>query len=344
MRNNSENNVKGHIQDNLKIQNQILLQKKRRATKKRFIRFVIILVFFLVFLVFAFNFIQNPSFFSDILTTFKSFYSSDSKTSVSGESSISNSETLSLNSIEGKNKEASNDLINSNNSNKANISNTSNASGTSGTSDTSVTSDTSDTSVTSDTSDTSDALSSSSQGLATEASKNPIKNFFSNNPLFQKIFAFLKIGMEKEAKNFPSKLEIKVYFASLGNEEKFSYEKRTIIAGDPETALKSAIKELLKGPLKSFNYPVIPPKTKLLSVEIYENFAKINFSKEFLENSLESSILDEYVIYTIVNTVTQIPGVDGVIFFIDGKRIKLYGTVDLSIPAIREEKYLDKEN
>jgi spore germination protein GerM len=78
-------------------------------------------------------------------------------------------------------------------------------------------------------------------------------------------------------------------------------------------------------------------------VDIYENFAKINFSQDFLQNSLESGILDEYVIYTIVNTVTEIPEIEGVIFLIEGIRIKLYGKVDLSIPAIRNEKYLNVE-
>ena len=78
-------------------------------------------------------------------------------------------------------------------------------------------------------------------------------------------------------------------------------------------------------------------------MDIYENFAKINFSQDFLQNSLESGILDEYVIYTIVNTVTGIPEIEGVIFLIEGMRIKLYGQVDLSIPAIRNEKYLNVE-
>ena len=121
------------------------------------------------------------------------------------------------------------------------------------------------------------------------------------------------------------------------------FEERTIFAGDPKIAVTNAVKELIGGPLKSYHFPVIPPGTKLLSVDIYENFAKINFSQDFLQNSLESGILDEYVIYTIVNTVTEIPEIEGVIFLIEGIRIKLYGKVDLSIPAIRNEKYLTVE-
>lgn len=160
---------------------------------------------------------------------------------------------------------------------------------------------------------------------------------------WQRILAVLKIGMENQGGDFPSTLDIKVYFLPLGNEEKFVYEERTISAGSPQAALINAVNELLKGPAKSFNFPVIPPGTKLLSAEIYENFAKIDLSGEFLNRSLESGIFDEYVIYTIVNTVTQIPGIDGVIFSIEGKRIKVYGSVDLSIPAIRNEDFLNDE-
>jgi len=157
---------------------------------------------------------------------------------------------------------------------------------------------------------------------------------------WQKIINFFKEKMSNEEEEFPARLKIRVYFASMGMEDKFIHEEREIIAGGIKNAVENAVKELISGPLKPYHYPVIPPGTKLLGVEIYENLAKINLSQEFLEKSLDSGILDEYVIYTIVNTVTEIPGVDGVIFLIEGSRIKYYGRVDLSIPAIRDEKYL----
>jgi len=157
---------------------------------------------------------------------------------------------------------------------------------------------------------------------------------------WQKIINFFKEKMSEEEEEFPARLKIRVYFASLGREDKFIYEEREIIAGEIKSAVENAVKELINGPVKPYHYPVIPPGTKLLGVEIYENLAKINLSQDFIEKSLDSGILDEYVIYTIVNTVTEIPGVDGVIFLIEGSRIKYYGRVDLSIPAIRDEKYL----
>jgi germination protein M len=176
---------------------------------------------------------------------------------------------------------------------------------------------------------------------ADTVTEKPAKNKFML--LWQKIIGFFIKRASKDADKFPDKLKIKVYFAGIGQDQKFVFEERTIFGGDPKIAVTNAVKELINGPAKSYHFPVIPSGTKLLGVEIYENFAKIDLSQDFLQNSLESGVLDEYVIYTIVNTVTEIPEIEGVIFLIEGVRIKIYGKVDLSIPAIRNEEYLGEE-
>jgi spore germination protein GerM len=158
-----------------------------------------------------------------------------------------------------------------------------------------------------------------------------IKNYFINR----------KNGGE-DGKVYPSRLEVNFYFLGLGEEKKLVSEKRTIFAGNSDIAVKNAFQELLKGPTQSYHFPLIPAGTKLLNVETYENIAKIDLSQEFLENSPDTRILDEYVIYSIVNTLTEIPEIEGVIFYIEGIRIKIYGNVDLSIPAIRNKEYIDE--
>jgi spore germination protein GerM len=159
-----------------------------------------------------------------------------------------------------------------------------------------------------------------------------IKNYFINR----------KNGV-KDGKVYPSRVEVNFYFSGLGEEKKLVSEKRTIIAGSPDIAVKNAVQELLKGPTQSYHFPLIPAGTKLLNVETYENIAEIDLSQEFLEYSLDTRILDEYVVYSIVNTLTEIPEIEGVIFYIEGIRIKIYGNVDLSVPAIRNKEYIDEE-
>jgi len=148
---------------------------------------------------------------------------------------------------------------------------------------------------------------------------------------------------EKEENAYPSSLKINFYFSALGEDKKLVSEERTINAGSPAIASQNAIAELLKGPTKPHHFPVIPAGTKLLGVEVSENIAKVDFSQEFLENSLDTRILDEYIIYSIVNTLTEIPGIEGVIFYIEGIRIKGYGNIDLSIPAIRNKDLIEKQ-
>ncbi|MCK5567336.1 MAG: GerMN domain-containing protein, partial [Actinomycetia bacterium] len=162
---------------------------------------------------------------------------------------------------------------------------------------------------------------------------------------WQKILEFFrKRGEAAEAEEaYPSRLTVNIYFAVTGEERILAAEERTIIAGSPGNALVSTMNELLKGPSKSYHFPVIPAGTSLIGAKAYEGVAEIDLSREFLENSLDSRILDEYIIYSIVNTVTEIPDINGVIFFIEGKRIKMYGNIDLSIPIIRDPDFLEEE-
>ncbi|GAG56818.1 unnamed protein product, partial [marine sediment metagenome] len=158
-----------------------------------------------------------------------------------------------------------------------------------------------------------------------------IRNFFTNQ----------KDEKENES-SYPNQLEVNFYFSGLGEEKKLVSEKRTIFAGNADIAVKNAVQGLLKGPTQSYHFPLIPAGTKLIGVETYENIVKIDLSQEFLENSLDTRILDEYVIYSIVNTLTEIREIEGVIFYIEGIRIKIYGNVDLSVPAIRNKEYIDE--
>ncbi|MFC2145047.1 GerMN domain-containing protein [Actinomycetota bacterium] len=155
---------------------------------------------------------------------------------------------------------------------------------------------------------------------------------------------FRKRGKAADAgDSYPPRLTVNIYFAATGEEKKLAAEERSVRAGSPENALNSAMNELLKGPSKSYHFPVIPAGTKLLGAKAYDGVAEVDLTKEFLENSLDSRILDEYIIYSIVNTATEIPEINGVIFFIEGKRIKMYGNIDLSIPIIRNAELLPSE-
>jgi len=170
----------------------------------------------------------------------------------------------------------------------------------------------------------------------------------SGTSLWQKIKDFFAglagRGSATETGNdYPATMKINIYFSGIGEEDKLVSEERTINAGCPEVAARNAVKELLKGPSRPYHFPVIPAGTRLLRIETGDDIVIVDFSQEFLEESLDSRILDKYIIYSIVNTLTEIKGIEGVVFYIEGVRIKVYGNVDLSIPAIRNKELIDEE-
>jgi len=185
-----------------------------------------------------------------------------------------------------------------------------------------------------------------SSDAGTDAAEMPAGSDAEKSESFwQKIINYFKKAEEDtdDKDTFPKKLNINFYFCGLGEDKKFISEKRTITAGNMQTAAMNAMQEILKGPSRTYYYAVIPGGTKLLGVEVQENIVKVNLSEEFFKDSLDNRILDEYIIYSVVNTLTEVPGIEGVVFYIDGKRIKVYGNVDLSIPAVRNEEYLEEE-
>jgi len=218
----------------------------------------------------------------------------------------------------------------------------------SGTEDTYATGD-DDTGITPDGTGDTDSGENESDGDADDDSPDESNLTDSNPSLWQKIRDFLegitgRGGGEENNPNYPSSMEINIYFAGMGEVNKLVAEKRTINAGSPDIAVQNAVQELLKGPAKSYHFPVIPAGTELIGAETSDNVVKIDLSQEFLEESLDTRILDEYIIYSIVNTLTEIQGIEGVVFYIEGVRIRVYGDVDLSIPAIRNKELSGEES
>lgn len=361
----------------MKPHSEFVSQNKKNKKKRRpapVIKFILIFIFISFFGIFILYPIDNPLFLESIKDKFSFFHTSLSPTSteegsknyetrkssqVSGDLSLKvesynlegnsgpvggspqegSSSNESLNKIEGEVTEGK--TIENKDSQETNVENITEDIGenTSISSYISMEDDTKDTEYTKGTKDLKDMKDTKGIGGDTGESKNSLWHSIKIN--IREFLEKIK-GRGSQDKAFPDKLTINFYFCSLGEDSKLVGEKRTILAGDVITAVSNAMNELLKGPTRSYHFPVIPAGTKILGVEVYENVAKIDLSQEFLENSLDTRILDEYIIYSIVNTLTEIPEIDGVIFYIDGKRINVYGNIDLSIPIIRNEGFIAK--
>lgn len=105
---------------------------------------------------------------------------------------------------------------------------------------------------------------------------------------------------------YPDKNKIR-----LASEERFlSYTNKML-----EEVL---INELLKGPRNKEMIRIIPEKTKLLSVKTIGEVTYVNFSKHI--QSKDVSEKDEaFIVYSIVNTLSQLSNVNSIQILIDGE-------------------------
>jgi len=136
----------------------------------------------------------------------------------------------------------------------------------------------------------------------------------------------------EETQEKPAEITIPIYFSD-DQAQYMKGEYRTISNDDP---VKNAVNELFKGPNSANLYALIPEGTKLLNAEIKNNVAYVDFSTDILEGVAGGSTLQRFIIYTIVNTLTEIDEVDAVQILIDGKNVKTFGDFDISTPLYRD--------
>ena len=77
--------------------------------------------------------------------------------------------------------------------------------------------------------------------------------------------------------------------------------------------------ELIKGPQSGAITPTLAPTTKILSVSIQNGIATIDFSKDIRDDFPGGALEEDLTIKSIVWSITQIPGINGVRILINGE-------------------------
>ncbi|ORX24550.1 sporulation protein [Thermoanaerobacterium sp. PSU-2] len=112
--------------------------------------------------------------------------------------------------------------------------------------------------------------------------------------------------------------------------------------------LKQVINELMKGPKDQYSKPIIPDNTKLLSVQLKDTTAYVNFSKDYTSSTSIDGTTAKYMVAALVNTLTGLPNVNSVQILVEGNKIdSLYGYKigldPLSRIVLTGEVYIDKD-
>ena len=74
---------------------------------------------------------------------------------------------------------------------------------------------------------------------------------------------------------------------------------------------------LIKGPITKDAYPAIPSETKLVSISTKDGICYVNLDEGFLEQGYD--VLEQIPVYSIVNSLTEIPGISKVQILINGE-------------------------
>jgi spore germination protein GerM len=114
------------------------------------------------------------------------------------------------------------------------------------------------------------------------------------------------------------KFTARVYFSD--QDAMYLVPEEQEIAKDNRSQAELLVDRLIAGPTDKAHHPVIPEGTKLLSLEIVDGIAYVNFSREIKTNHWGGSAGENMTIYGVTNTLAQLPEIDRVQFLVEGEK------------------------
>ena len=145
-----------------------------------------------------------------------------------------------------------------------------------------------------------------------------------------------------ETEEYRSELRaVDLYFAD-SKAKKLVKETRTIKITDQQPIEQYLINELIKGTSSKKMKSLLSDKTVLVSVDVEENICYLNFKSNYLDDNSGTSEHEKLVIYSIVNSLTELQTISGVQFYMDGKRVEKFGSVSIKDYIKRNESIISK--
>ncbi len=133
--------------------------------------------------------------------------------------------------------------------------------------------------------------------------------------------------------------EITLYFSNK-NGTKLVPEVREVHYSSNVSMEKLVMEQLLKGPKDDGLRLAIPQGTKLVNVSVLDGVCFVNLDEGFLNQNYE--IAEPIVIYSIVDSLVELPNVNKVQISVNGDSDKVYReSYDLSVMYDRNLDYLD---
>ena len=144
----------------------------------------------------------------------------------------------------------------------------------------------------------------------------------------------------------PELMNVRLYFSNA-NSETLSTEDRGIPkCSSVQNYAREILKQLIKGPNNKDLYRTIPPTTTVRAIYLYGTTLVIDFSKDIVTQHNGGVSSELLTIYSIVNTLAELPAVDGkavknIQILVNGAVLKsLVGHINIEKPIAPESKFV----
>ena len=130
-------------------------------------------------------------------------------------------------------------------------------------------------------------------------------------------------------------INVKVYYPDDSGMRLVEVE-REIVIDDSTDKYTAAVETLLEEPGEDNLTKIFPNNAAIRSVEVADGLAIVDLDGGFLKNFVGGSTGEEFLVGSVVDTLTNFPEVQQVKFLVDGQEIEtLSGHMDLSTPLER---------
>ena len=134
----------------------------------------------------------------------------------------------------------------------------------------------------------------------------------------------------------PYTRRLRLYFADSDGRYLVS-EVHTISVAEDVALERYVIEELLRGPNSADLQSRIPEGTTLRSISTEDGLCTVDLSAEFLVNKPDNALDERLAVYSIVNSLTVLSGVDSVLLLCGGQPLYHYVCLTLTEPVSRCE-------
>ncbi|WP_026651684.1 GerMN domain-containing protein [Butyrivibrio proteoclasticus] len=116
--------------------------------------------------------------------------------------------------------------------------------------------------------------------------------------------------------NTYEKVELKLYFANETG-DKLVPVYRSVVYNSNISMERLAIEQIISGPNNDISSPTISNSSKINSISVKDGTCYVDFDASFLENT--NNVSAEVALYSIVNTVTELPNINKVVMSVNGE-------------------------